>query len=411
MRRDRKAIGVVFGVVAALGLGTGTASAQNLELSELAAALAFPVITGGHGPNPLKATQGDVIINDNQALTLLTITNGRGTATALKIDVISGDPNTPFVGGDQWQSDSFDCLLTGRETVTFLVIPAGNGSIIYGECTSALDNDGTFADNVLFAAAAANGIFFAAAGDPVPAGTTAPPTAISQDILFGDAIVVDFVQGQAYSFSPIPFQAGAGANNGDKVYKFDGQEYSQWPSSLATNYISPDAVNATRINAELILFTLDGSTSALAPPRVSVTGLGWDDDETPFNWDHTFDCFDIVSLGDITPNFTQPFTGSLSGHLTMTPQPVGSGAATDSHDAQFGDGNNSRRRPVHGWIVQNVLAGQNLVLTGQPTIVQPANFPVVGTAAWGRPLSQNRFSIAPFLTDQDPVLDAESTNP
>ena len=97
---------------------------------------------------------------------------------------------------------------------------------------------------------------------------------------------------------------------------------------------------------------LDGSTSALAPPRVSMTGLGYDDDEVPFDFDHTFDCFDIVSLGDLSQNFTQLFLGSLSGHLTLLAQQVGSGA-TDSHDAAFGDGNNSRRRPVHGWIVQS----------------------------------------------------------
>ena len=144
---------------------------------------------------------------------------------------------------------------------------------------------------------------------------------------------------------------------------------------------------------------------------ISIFGLGYDDDEVSFDWDYTFDCFDVVSITDLSQNFAQLFLGSLSGHLSFAPQQVGSGA-TDSHDATFGDGNNSRRRPVHGWIIQNVLAGQAVVLPGQPTALpappgQPNTFPVPGFAAWGRPLSQGRTALVPFLADQDPVLDAE----
>jgi hypothetical protein len=83
------------------------------------------------------------------------------------------------------------------------------------------------------------------------------------------------------------------------------------------------------------------------------------------------------------------------------------------HDAQFGDGNNSRRRPVHGWIVQNVLAGKVVVLgdtataPGQPTATQPDDRAITGgPAAWGRPLAQGRGSLVPFLQDYSPVLNA-----
>ena len=428
MRRNSR-IGLVLGMVGALGMASSSASAQNLELSELAAALAFPVITGGQAPNAIKATQGDVIVLDDSALTLITVTNGRGTPTTLKIDVISGDQNTPFVGGDSWQSDSFDCLLTGRETVTFLIVPddftfgvpvapalGAAGSAIYAECSTALGNDGIFANNVVFSAKAQNGIFFVAAGDPVLPGNI--PPAIGQDILFGDAVVIDVVTGQAYSFAPIAFQDGADINDGDKVYKFDGQEYAQFPSSLATNFIAPN-FNGNRIRAELILFTLDGTTSNAAPPRAAVSGLGWDDDETPFNWSHEFDCFDVVDLLDITNNFSQEIMagavpGTLSGHLTMTPQPIAT--AADSHDVEFGDGNGTRRRAVHGWIVQQALGG-NVILAGQPHAAQiapigPGAIPITGgPAAWGRPLNQNRFALAPVPGDLPPVLNAESTNP
>jgi hypothetical protein len=45
--------------------------------------------------------------------------------------------------------------------------------------------------------------------------------------------------------------------------------------------------------------------------------------------------------------------GSLSGHHQHAAQPIAT--ANDAHDATFGDGNAVRRRPVHGWIVQNVV--------------------------------------------------------
>ena len=388
-------------------LTAGGVRAQNLDLDETAAALALPLITGGQGPNTIKATSGEVILADDGAVTLATVTNGRSSSLLLKVDVISGDPNGP-AGGDNWQSDSFVCLLTGRETTTFLAVPdpGGNGSVIFVECSTPLGTDGIFADNVMRAAAAQNGILWIAAGDPVTGYT------ISEDVLFGDAVVVDLVSGQSYGFGAIPFQAGQGFNDGNKIYQFDNGEYAKWPSVLATNFIAPDAVPATRIEAELILFTLDGTTGS-STPRVSLGGLAYDDDESFFDFSHEFDCFDIVALGEITLNFTQPFLGSISGHLQLVPQPTAS--TNDAHDAAYGDGNNSRRRPVHGWIVQSLLPAANIVLAGQPTSVpappgQPANlgFPVgVGPGAWGRPLAQGRSSLIPFLADQDPVLDTD----
>ena len=140
---------------------------------------------------------------------------------------------------------------------------------------------------------------------------------------------------------------------------------------------------------------------------MALAGLGYDDDEVSFDFQWEFDCFDIVELRDMSQNFSQIFLGSLSGHLQLVPQPVGT-PGTDVHDAQFGDGNNSRRRPVHGWIVQNVLQGVPLVQPNQPNVVQQAQIPAAmpGFAAWGRPLAQGRGSLVPFLNDQSPVLNA-----
>ena len=410
MRKFTHKLGVLFAAVAAAGLTASATSAQNLDLEEMAAALALPVVTGGHDSNLIKATFGEVIVlGDGDGVTLNTVTNGKSTPVLLKVDIISGDPGTPFVGGDTWQSDSFDCLLTGRETTTFVHVglaaagaTPGVNSVTYVECSTPFATDGAFADNKIIATKAANGIIWMAAADPATGKT------VSEDILFGDAVVVDVVQGQAFSFGAIPFQAGNGFNNGNKIYRFDNDEYAKWPSVVATNYIAPDAgVAAARIEAELILFTLDGTTGNPTAPRVAVGGLGYDDDENFFDFQHEFDCFDIVALSDMSLNFTQVFNGgSLSGHLQLVPQPVAT--ANDVHDAAYGDANNSRRRPVHGWIVQSILAGADFVLANQPALTQPNAITMAnGPAAWGRPLSQGRGALMPFGNDLNPTLDAD----
>jgi hypothetical protein len=269
---------------------------------------------------------------------------------------------------------------------------------VYVECSTPFGDGGLLAENKLLGLRAKNGVMFVAAADPATRKT------ISEDLLFGDAVVVDIAQGQAYSFGAIPFQAGSGFNNGNKVYSFDGQEYAKFPSVLATNFIAPIG---TFVNAELILFTLDGTTGNPQAPRVALAGLGYNDDEVPFDFQWEFDCFDIVELREMSANFALPFLGSLSGHLQLVPQPVGT-PGTDVHDAQFGDGNNSRRRPVHGWIVQNAVANATLVQAGMPTphMQTAMKIPSFGPAAWGRPLSQGRTALVPFLGDLNPVLNA-----
>jgi hypothetical protein len=375
MRKFTQKIVVLLAVMAAAGITAGAASAQNLDLDEMAAALTLPVITGGQPPNTLKVSRGDVVIADETAITLNTVTNGSSYPVLLRVDVISGDPTGPL-GGDRWQSDSFDCLLTGRETTTFLLIPNGAGSIVYVECSTPFATTGPFADNKFLGLRAANGVMFVAAADPATGKT------VSEDLIFGDAVVVDIAQGQAYSFGAIPFQAGNGFNNGNKIYSFDGQEYAKFPSVLATNFIAPIG---PFVNAELILFTLDGTTGNPTAPRVALAGLGYDDDEVSFDFQWEFDCFDIVELRD---------------------KPVGT-PGTDVHDAQFGDGNNSRRRPIHGWIVQNVAVGATVVPVGMPTAQMLAPKTIgFGPAAWGRPLSQGRTALVPFLNDLNPVLNA-----
>jgi hypothetical protein len=410
----RKLNAVALATLVAMGLsaGAGASGGSNLNLDEMAAALALPIITGAQAGNFLKNSSGDVVITAQSAVTLATITNGKTTPVRLKLDLISGDPGG-YYGGDQWQSTSFECDLTGRETTTFVFMPSGGTSKgkpgdgrsqLYVECSDLARSKTDGSPRALFTNVQ-NGVMFAAVADP------ASGDVVSEDIIFGDAVVVDFAQGQAYSFEAIAFQAGQGQNNGDKVYRFDNQEYAKFPAVLASNFIAP--IRTNKINAELILITLDGGTGNVPTPRARLGGLGYNDDEQYFDFQWEFDCFDIASLLDIDPNFEfvpgSPLgLGSMSGHLQLVPQPVAT--ANDAHDAQHGDGNSVRRRGVHGWIVQNVTSGSDIVVAGNPVPGTPKVTNAGGPAAWGRPLNQSTTALAPFLADLDSTLDADPLN-
>ncbi len=386
---------------ATLSLWAGQVSAQNLDLDEMAAALAFPIVTGNQGGNPIKDTRGDVVLPWQSAATLVSVTNGKSDDVLLKLDMISGDVED----GSTWQSTSFECLLTGRETTTFVFVPPAldqqDGVIdvpVYVECSTPGNPQG--APRALFANLG-NGILFMAAADPESGEV------ISENVIFGDAIVADTQMGQAYSFGAIAFQAGQAQNDGDKVYRFDGDEYAQFPSVLATNFIAP----LGDVRAELILFTLDGTVGNLPVPRAKLGGFAYNDDEVAFDFSYEFDCFDIVALDDINQNyFFDPSgvlgLGSISGHLEIVSQPIAA-AGPDAHDAEYGDANNSRKRGVHGWIVQNVQG--LLTPAGHPIPDAPDVLVQNGPAAWGRPLAQSTTALIPFLQDDDSTLDADTT--
>jgi hypothetical protein len=414
--RYRQCSIVFLAAAVAAGVWSGE-SAANLDIDEMAAVLVLPVITGGQPGNPLKfGARGDVVIPNQTAVTLATVTNASSDSVILQVNVISGDVVQQPAPSDACQTESFICPLTGRETTTFVFTPLANGSTIWAEC-SEIQTDGTIAPNpVPFAQDldTQNGIMVISVADPLTPGL---PT-VSQDVIFGDAIVVDQVAGQAYSFGAISFQAGRRSNDGDKVYLFNSKEYAKFPSALTTSFLAPGLqTGANGVQAELILFTLDFATGSLPIPRVALGGITYNDDEEWCDWDWEFDCFDVVALEDISschqlyPPADPRGLGSISGHLEMWPQSILT-AAGDSHDIKFGNDDGSRKRGVHGWIVQNV-AGTDFVQ------VLPGNQPIAGTppvnvpypTAWGRPLAQSTTDLIPNPGDKPAVFDAEPAGP
>ncbi len=264
--------------------------------------------------------------------------SGRRVLGVVEVDVLSADtieiPGPPDNGaepqGDNWQSASFECELTGRERTTLVFTPT--------------EKDRSGAD-------------------------------INEE-------ENDF-------FSEVYVECSDGADTaGD-------------PKALF-------------VDAEVgILFTLDGTARNLPTPRVKVAGYGYNDDEVAFDFTWEFDCMDIVDFSDLNANFElKPGSGlglgSMSGHLELVPQPIVA-PGPDTHDAEFGDANNVRRRAVHGWFVQQVDANENLVHPGNPIPGTPA-VALPASSNWGRPLAQSTTSLVPFLQDEDAVLNADTRN-
>jgi hypothetical protein len=355
----RKASIGVVGLVLALGFGVSTAKA-NLNLDEVAAALALPVLTGS-AALPLQ--------------TNIVVTNASSSGVTLVINVLSGDP------GENCESASFSCHVTARETTLFTYINNGNGtSTVTFECSAEGANaNSPFGDlNIPRAevVSAENGIMWIALEDPADGQTTL------RNAIFGDAVVFDGTLGVAHAVGAVPFQGrdALAPGRGDRQYRFDDVEYAAFPSVLASNFIAPIP---GILSGDLVLFTLDLTIGGFPPPRSRLKVNFYDDDEKVRNNSHEFTCFDIVALTTVDPRFGT--LGSQSGHLDLTPQPTS--ALNTAHDGQFGTADGVRNTPVHGWLTQTVL------LPGGP-------------GAWARTLAQSTIAHTPFGTDV-PVLNAQ----
>jgi hypothetical protein len=350
----RNAIGLVL--VGTVSLWVGTASASNLDLDEIGSLLVLPVITGG-------LTGGST--------TAVTVTNAGGDVR-LHLNVISGDSE------DSWKSQDFGCDVTASETVLFYFEPGDfGGSFVTYEC----DGDVTLRSPLY----ARNGVMVVTTENPNTGDT------INPNQIFGDSVVLDYRDSVAYSVGAIPFQGIApGPGVGDRQYRFDNVEYTQFPSAVATNFIAPNL----SIDASLILFTLDGTTGRENTPEAGVTIRFYNDDEVQYSSSHFFDCFDIVDLAEIDERFKEDALGSSAGHLILTPALVT--YSNLAHDAQFSTPPTIpgvRIPPVHGWLVQRTDAG----LVGGPA----GN----GDAAWGRTLFQSQLPVITSTGDV-PVLNA-----
>jgi hypothetical protein len=337
-------------------------SRAALQLQEMGAALALPLLTDD--------------VSGGQTVTYTTITNGSSENLTLAINVLNGDP------GESWRSASFSCHVTGRETTLFRFEPDGSGrSKVSFECSTTDANSTSPPDqlNVLRTEhlLSATGIMFVAIEQN---GRT-----VSKNALFGEATVIDYAQGMAYSLPAISFQGNDPfAQDGDTQYRFDNKEYSGFPAVLASNFLAPKAGNVT---ADLVLFTLDGKTGQ-GPIPVDLKVDFFNDDELHRDASIRFDCFAVLRLEDIDPRFLAPYLQSPAGSFTLTPRDVSVGFSPHERTGSGVDG--VRNSPVHGWLVQTVMDGG---------MVEGATLASQGLGGWGRPLAQSVTSHVPTPGD------------
>lgn len=385
---------MLVGVLAAAfvaGSFAGSAWAQAItNPNALGAALAAPYLTTTSG--------GDRI-------TVHTVTNASTTtAFTLHVTWLSGDPD------DEWAALDFDCPLTPLETTYFVYENNGNGTAnVTFECSNLGQGfPNPSATNNVFTRQipGQDGIAFVAlecqlGSAGCPAGAFGMRTR-GANVLVGDATVLDFAQGLAFSVEAIHFQGAA--VDGDRLYRFDGAEYLSFPSLLATNFIAPD----DDITAELILFTLDGKANdGFGGVFAKLSGVAFDDDENPTSGAIEYDCFDVVDITNppnkgFGSNVTRQVSGGLVGHLELFASSV---VANDVHDADPLTGGiaslGARKRPSHGWLVQTIATNGQLNNGNSPPSVNPM---MAGAAAWARTLNQGTFPFTPLAGDTPSLM-------
>ena len=142
-------------------------------------------------------------------------------------------------------------------------------------------------------------------------------TVLTDNILFGSEVVVNYARGYAFSIPAIPFQ-GFGGGDGDREMDFDLVEFGLFPSVIAADFIAPNLDGS--ISAELVLFTL--AFQAEFPPFSHCEIEGYDASENPFSRSFNFGCWAFADLGQLHPEF---YYGNL-GQQACTP-----GVDCDTH--------------------------------------------------------------------------------
>jgi len=200
---------------------------------------------------------------------------------------------------------------------------------------------------------------------------------LSDNVLLGEEVVVDYTHGMAFSIPAIPFQGGS--NDGDRVYAFDDAEYAKMPRIVAADFLAPDFDSANY--AALTLFTLGFERQF--PPLVDCSVIGFDANEHPFSGSFQFGCWSTWNLCDISPEFCYPNLGLFNndphhpisdthGWLQLNCRVDTNPAAADGFEIDGG---------VHGSLVQVQWDGSSMAAGSG------ANFG--SAAAWGRLLYQS----------------------
>jgi len=260
---------ILAGIALVLAFGFGSAQA-GIDLNEVGAFLVFPgVVAGATGPGALTPN----------IETFLTFTN---TSTSAIVAHVT------FIDADTCNECDWNVPMTGLDTETLVVIrdPINNvthfTNLDTGAIHTCLDALGFVTINV----------------------EDASGNVLTENILNGEEVVVDYGNGAALSVEAISIQGEIG--DGDRNFAFDGAEYRKFPSALGADFIAPEYQTGP-VYASLVLFTL--AFERRFPPVTDCDVLGFDAFENSFSAGFQFGCWTVQNLDDISPEFAWPFLG------------------------------------------------------------------------------------------------------
>ncbi|MCP3979814.1 MAG: hypothetical protein GY716_10870 [bacterium] len=311
--------------------------ASASDLNEVASLLVYPVIAAFDGQGAVGTTE-----------TFVTITN------TAPWDLVA---HASFINGDETDADycfecNFDIPLTGGDTETLVITQTPTGTNI-GSLDATLSRSCAFQ----------LGMLVVSLEDPDTGET------VTDNVLFGEEIVVNYTQGYAFSIPAIPFQGIGG--NGDREFAFNDVEYRGFPRRVAADFLAPNHPQSglPMFTAELVTFTLGFETQH--PPLTDCRVNGFDAAENNFSNSFQFGCWTIRDLCDMDPEFCWP-------NLGLTP------GISDTHgwlavdcDVDGADGG------VHGSIIQIADPGADIDKDGNPFEA------TAGSMAWARTLYQS----------------------
>jgi hypothetical protein len=327
----------VAGLSMALLLGSGAASAGS-DLNEVGAFLVYPAIASFDfaGQAGLE--------------TFVTITNAGSLPVVAHVSYINGDDSSY----QYCYECDFEIPLTGNDTET-LVVTFSNGATRIVSEDSPLDMTCDWPYGML-----------------VVALQNAAGATITDNVLLGEQVVVDYAKGAAFSIPAIPFQGGA-SGDGDRVYEFNDSEYGKMPRIVAADFLAP-SISDPNSGATLALFTLNFERQF--PPLSDCSVTGFDAHEHPFSASFQFGCWGATDLCEISPEFCYPNLGLFSqdshGWLQLNCRVDVNPGAADGFEAKGG---------VHGAIIQKQAALSTLAAGSGATILSEA--------AWARLLYQS----------------------
>jgi len=330
---------LLAGLSAVLLLASGATFAGS-DLNEVGALLVYPAI----------ATVPGAAIE-----TFVTITNAGSSPVVAHVSYINGDStSTKYC----YECD-FDVPLTGNDTETLVVTFGANGIQIASEDTP-----------LALSCPWVKGMMVVALEDGF--GHT-----ITDNVLLGEEVVVDYASGAAFSIPAVPFQ-GLDGGDGDRTYGFDDREYGKMPRIVAADFLAPRTTNIN--GANLTLFTLDFDRQF--PPNTDCSVTGYDANEHPFSASFQFGCWAATDLCEISPEFCHPNLGLYSGNplLSDTHGWLQLNCKVD-RDPWLSNGFDAKGG-VHGAIIQKQPVGSTMP-AGSGAPFQN------GSAAWARLLYQS----------------------